>query len=195
MTELDNISPTDELRLQLYRNTGEQLVIGELFNQYMHLVYGLCLKYLKDHEASQDAVMDIYETISKKLLKTEVKHFKSWLYMVSKNHCLMILRKNNPEVNTEIIMESPDVMHLKEEKINLEQDLNALDECIEKLNAEQRKCVKHFFLFTPSVRWLRRYAPRSVGLFLLCCRSLGCETLFVGLRILFSFSLGFIRRY
>ena len=146
MTELDNISPTDELRLQLYRNTGEQSVIGDLFNQYMHLVYGLCLKYLKDHEASQDAVMDIYETISKKLLKTEVKHFKSWLYMVSKNHCLMILRKNNPEVNTEIIMESPDVMHLKEEKINLEQDLNALDECIEKLNAEQRKCVRHFFL-------------------------------------------------
>lgn len=112
----------------------------------MHLVYGLCLKYLKDKAASEDAVMDIYEAISNKLLSTEVKHFKSWLYIVSKNHCLMILRKNNPEVTSEIIMESPDAMHLKEEKVELEQDLYALEECIEELKSDQKECVKQFFL-------------------------------------------------
>ena len=112
----------------------------------MHLVYGLCLNYLKDRESSQDAVMDIYEVISDKLLTHEVKHFKSWLYMVSKNHCLMILRKNNPEVAHEIFMESPDVAHLKEEKIDLEKDLNSLEECIGELKDEQRLCVERFFL-------------------------------------------------
>lgn len=112
----------------------------------MHLVYGLCLKYLKDRDASQDAVMDIYETVSSKLKTMEVSHFKSWLYMVSKNHCLMILRKNNPEVNSEFFMESQDAMHLKEEKIALENDLEALDECIEALKEEQKDCVKLFFI-------------------------------------------------
>jgi len=146
LTKGKDISPTDELQLQLYRNTGDQMVIGQLFNKYMHLVYGLCLKYLKDREKSQDAVMDIYESISHKLLEAEVKHFKSWLYMVSKNHCLMILRKNNPEESTEIFMESPEVMHLKEGKLDLEKDLTSLEGCIEQLNQEQKECVKRFFL-------------------------------------------------
>ncbi len=137
---------TDEQRLKNYRKTSNQHIIGELFNEYIHLVYGLCLKYLKNHETSQDAVMDIYEQISEKLLTTEVKYFKSWLYMVSKNHCLMILRRNNIEMSSEIIMESPDAEHLKEEKIDLEKDLNSLEECIKELKDQQRMCVQEFFL-------------------------------------------------
>lgn len=112
----------------------------------MHLVYGLCLKYLKDREDAQDAVMAIYEHVSKKLLTSEVTHFKSWLYMVSKNHCLMELRKKDPEVHTEIFMESDDSVHLKKEKEKLEDDLEALEACIEELKTEQKSCVKHFFL-------------------------------------------------
>ncbi|MEQ8906655.1 sigma-70 family RNA polymerase sigma factor [Ekhidna sp.] len=121
-------------------------MIGELFNKYMHLVYGLCLKYLKNRDDAQDAVMSIYEQLSEKLLSTKVQHFKSWLYMVSKNHCLMELRKKNPEVHTEIFMESAEPVHLNDEKIELEKDLNALEACIEELKAEQKECVKLFFL-------------------------------------------------
>lgn len=146
LSKQKSISPSDEQQLQLYRDTREQQVIGVVFNKYMHLVYGLCLKYLKDKESSQDAVMDIYESVSRKLLTLEVKHFKSWLYMVSKNHCLMILRKSRPEISYEIFMESPDAMHLKEEKVNLEKDLNSLEECIDKLKEEQLICVKKFFI-------------------------------------------------
>ena len=90
--------------------------------------------------------MDIYELIAVKLLTTEVRHFKSWLYMVSKNHCLMILRKHNPEVHTEVFMESSEEMHLKEDKLDLEQDLESLEICIEQLKEEQKRCVKQFFL-------------------------------------------------
>ncbi|MEM6644494.1 MAG: sigma-70 family RNA polymerase sigma factor [Bacteroidota bacterium] len=141
-----NIGQTDEEILQQYRKSGKQLLLGHLFNDYIHLVYGLCLKYLKNAEKSQDAVMDIYEHISKKLLETEVQHFKSWLYMVSKNHCLMALRTSKPEMTTEIFMESVQQVHLKEEKIELEQDLVALEQCIDKLKEEQKGCVQKFFL-------------------------------------------------
>lgn len=90
--------------------------------------------------------MSIYEQLSEKLLTTEIRHFKSWLYMVSKNHCLMELRKKNPEVHTEIFMESAEPVHLNEERIELEKDLNALEACIEELKTEQRTCVMLFFL-------------------------------------------------
>ena len=95
---------------------------------------------------AQDAVMSIYEIISEKLMTTEVQHFKSWLYMVSKNHCLMELRKKNPEVNSEVFMESAIDVHLNDEKVELENDLVALEACIEELKAEQQQCVKLFFL-------------------------------------------------
>lgn len=146
LSDSESIASIEDNLLRQYRNTGNQEFLGPLYNEYMHLVYGLCLKYLKEQAASEDAVMDIYETIASKLLTTEVQHFKSWLYMVSKNHCLMILRKNNPEVNIEISMESPDVLHLKDEKVKLENDLKALEECIEELKEEQRVCVKQFFI-------------------------------------------------
>ena len=146
MTKAIKISPTDEEILSQYRETGDQELFGNLFNGYMHLVYGLCLKYFKDGERSRDAVMAIYEQISEKLLSTEIQHFKSWLYMVSKNHCLMELRKKNPEVYTDIFMETEDTVHLKEEKMELEKDLEALEGCIEELKEQQKLCVKLFFL-------------------------------------------------
>jgi RNA polymerase sigma-70 factor (ECF subfamily) len=146
MTKSREILFKDEEILQQYRETGNQKLLGELFNQHMHLVYGLCLKYLKNRDDSQDAVMAIYEHISEKPLTKEVQHFKSWLYIVSSNHCLMELRKKNPEVYTDIFMESVDPSHLINEKIALEKDLESLEECIEKLKQEQKECVKLFFL-------------------------------------------------
>ncbi len=109
-------------------------------------MYGLCLKYLKSREESQDAAMNIYEKVSQTLLTTEVQHFKSWLYMVSKNHCLMELRKSNPEKNTHVLMENDAIMHLNEEEDIVESKLSALDECIGELKDEQKECVKLFFL-------------------------------------------------
>ena len=146
MSQQSEISRAEMNLLREYRDSGDQAILGELFNQYIHLVYGLCLKYLKERAASQDAVMDIYEHICDKLLTTEVSHFKSWLYMVSKNHCLMALRKSNREDTAEIFMEFPDAPHLKEEKISLEENLLALEECIDQLKEEQKKCVQQFFI-------------------------------------------------
>ncbi|GAB4230478.1 MAG: sigma-70 family RNA polymerase sigma factor [Ekhidna sp.] len=132
--------------LKAYLEKGDPALIGNLFNQYMHLVYGLCLKYLKDRDDAQDMVMNIYEHISEKLLTKEVHHFKSWLYIISKNHCLMELRRRKPEIHSQLFMESVDPEHLNDEKVELEKDLNALEACIETLKKEQQECVKLFFL-------------------------------------------------
>lgn len=104
------------------------------------------MNYLKSREDSQDAVMSIYEKISATLLDTEVKHFKSWLYMVTKNYCLMQLRKHSPEKTTDHFMESGDASHLISEEDVIDARLDALDECIEALKDEQKDCVKLFFL-------------------------------------------------
>jgi RNA polymerase sigma-70 factor (ECF subfamily) len=83
---------TDLELLAQYKLTGDVNWAGVLYTRYTSLVYGVCLKYLKDREASKDAVMQLFEKLTVSLLDHEVQHFKSWLYVTARNHCLMQLR-------------------------------------------------------------------------------------------------------
>ena len=136
MIKTRTISKTDEEILAEYRRKGDPELIGRLFNEYIHLVYGLCLNYLKSREESQDAVMNVYEKVSETLKTTEVRHFKSWLYMVSKNYCLMELRKANPEKTASVYMENAEDVHLTIEEDVMDAKLDALDESINQKEKE-----------------------------------------------------------
>ena len=48
---------SDEKLVIRFRKTGDPGIIGELYYRYVHLVYGVCIKFLKDREESRDAVM------------------------------------------------------------------------------------------------------------------------------------------
>ena len=140
-----NQEKSDKEILKGYREKHDSELIGIVFTRYTDLVYGLCLKYLKDRAESQDAVMNIFEKLIEKLKTEEVEHFKSWLYMVSKNHCLMILRKNNPETRNDF-MEMSIAVHPIDESEDMESDLVALEDCIGALKKDQEACVRLFYL-------------------------------------------------
>ena len=139
--------PDTELLIQ-YKKSKNNKYIGILFERYGHLVYGVCLKYLKNVEESQDATSVIFEKVMVDLLRMEVKNFKSWLYRVSINHCLMQLRKKKPE-GTENIYE---LEYKLEDKNNSEylfikeSHLRNLEEAIKKLKNEQQQCIDLFYL-------------------------------------------------
>lgn len=135
--------------IEAYKTTGDLEVLGKLFGQYTHLVYGVCLKYLKHRENAQDAVMQIFEELITKLPKNEVQNFKSWLHVVTKNHCLMELRSAKSktiEVDFSTInMEIASNAHPTSET-DIEENIVKLEKCIEKLKNEQKACVKLFYL-------------------------------------------------
>ena len=83
---------SDEVLIQRFRKGDDLGVLGMLYNRYIHLVYGVCLKYLKNREDSQDAVMQIFEVLIKEVPKHEIRVFKSWLHGITRNFCLMQLR-------------------------------------------------------------------------------------------------------
>lgn len=83
----------DGVLLEKYRISGEIELIGELYSRYMHLVYGVCLKYLHDREDARDAVMDIFEKLIIEFKIYIIRDIKSWLYVLTRNYCLMELRK------------------------------------------------------------------------------------------------------
>jgi RNA polymerase sigma factor (sigma-70 family) len=156
-------SLSDSELLDKYRKTGDGTFFGELFKRYTHLVYGVCLKYLRDPDESSDAVMQIFEKLLGDLKKHEVSNFKSWLYSVAKNHCLMKLRKEplmlRLEEEQEIIMESGEEMHLLNEK---ELQLVKLEKAMECLNTQQRKCVELFYIKEKSYKEITEETGYSI---------------------------------
>ena len=76
-----------------FKKDHDQQLLAQLYLRYTDLVYGVCIKYLKDAEAAKDAVMNIYQELLQKLPHHEVENFKGWLYVFTKNHCLMQLRR------------------------------------------------------------------------------------------------------
>ncbi len=115
----------------------------------MDLVFGVCLKYLKDGEKSKDAVMDIYEELNVKLKLHQVDNFKGWLHVLARNYCLMKLRSPKNLKTTEFnpgFMQSEENMHLDTEQLEKEENFKKLEECLDTLTAEQKQTVELFYL-------------------------------------------------
>lgn len=142
----DRASEADSVLLQRYSSDGNQKDFTELFSRYTPLVYGVCLKYLKDADLAQDAVMQIFTRLLEVLRKEQPEHFKAWLYTLTKNHCLSELRKQKPvpfEAQLhEAFMESDQDMRPEEE----ERLLQGLQHATQKLPEAQRICIELFFL-------------------------------------------------
>jgi RNA polymerase sigma factor (sigma-70 family) len=131
-----------------FKQSGSQDVLAKLYLRYTDLVYGTCLKYLKNAETAKDAVMNIYEELHQKLLQHEVENFKSWLYVVTKNNCLMQLRKEKKMITLEFqpaIMQSEDFSHL-DSVLAKEQEFKKLEQCLERLPAEQKQAIQLFYI-------------------------------------------------
>jgi RNA polymerase sigma factor (sigma-70 family) len=139
---------TDHELVVSYRETGDLAILGDLYQRYMELVYGVCLKYLKEPEPAQDAVMHIFEELVSKLKKHEVENFRAWLHQVAKNHCLMQLRtpKNLKTVElSPLLMQNEQDVHLNGVMDN-EQNFQQLEGCIAVLPEEQKTMIKLFYL-------------------------------------------------
>ncbi|HVG40571.1 MAG TPA: sigma-70 family RNA polymerase sigma factor [Chitinophagaceae bacterium] len=151
MSFLKNIATStlsDEELVALFNKRGNLADLGSLYQRYMDLVYGVCLKYLKDSEEAKDSTLSIFEELIDKLQKHEVAIFKGWLYQLAKNHCLMRLRKDKKFVkaNVEVsFMQNEEVEHLNG-VLEKEENFKQLQSCLEQLGKEQRQVLELFYL-------------------------------------------------
>lgn len=156
---------TDEALAAAYRTDGDPEVLGQLYARYLELIYGLCLHYLRDAGRAEDASMDVYEQLVTKLRQHEVATFRSWLYQLARNHCLMILRRRGPSqltrdsssvrVNGQLDladMQFEGVLHQDEDDEahaairTHDAHLDALSACTDELNERQATCIRRFYL-------------------------------------------------
>ena len=143
---------SDEELLSEFRETGDLEVLGKLYSVYMHLVYGVCLKYLKEREESMDGVMQIFEKLIIEIPKHNIANFRSWLHVVTRNYCLMLLRSRKAEAtraeewlnDPTAFMEYESFAHPIDEERSEEIE-KRLAECIDLLREEQKNCIRLFY--------------------------------------------------
>ncbi|HMF69981.1 MAG TPA: sigma-70 family RNA polymerase sigma factor [Flavitalea sp.] len=151
MTFIKNIQdegvPDKEL-IARYKLDRDINIVALLFQRYMDLLFGVCLKYFKEPERSKDAVMQIFEELLVKVEKHEIDNFKGWLYTLAKNHCLMQLRSPKNVKTSEF---NADNMHYGEELhltsvMEKEAEFARMEKCLETLSPDQEKTVRLFYL-------------------------------------------------
>lgn len=140
---------TDAELLEQFNKDHNNEWLGILLQRYTLLLLGVCMKYLKNEEEAKDSVQQVFLKVIQELHKYKVEYFKSWLYMVAKNHCLMKLRERQGKITLEITdrftakqEDETDLQSLVQNDHTLELMAVALKE----LNPEQQQCVTLFYL-------------------------------------------------
>ena len=145
------VSPTDLQLVERYKATHDPVHVGALFERYSHLALGVSLRYLRNREDAEDAVMEVYERLTKALRQHEVANFKGWLYSVVANHCRMILRRRqglptaveaSEELLDAVLASSPG----PHEDDEAERRMQSLPAALGRLAEGQRRCLELFYL-------------------------------------------------
>jgi RNA polymerase sigma-70 factor (ECF subfamily) len=139
---------TDTELLEHYQATKDNHWLGELLQRYTLLLFGVCMKYLKNEDEARDAVQQIFLKALTEIPKYRIDYFKSWLYTIAKNHCLMKLREKNRklvEIHENLLLtEEPENIQLLH--ILRDQQYSDMNEALLELIPEQKTCIMLFYL-------------------------------------------------
>jgi RNA polymerase sigma-70 factor (ECF subfamily) len=114
---------------------------------------------------TEDAVMEVFEIILRDLQHHEVNNFKTWVYSVTKHHCLKKLRRDSMEtldveqaLRHVAVDEAP-----KTEAIRLENQLEKLQDAVTRLSEEQKQCIELFYFKQKSYKEVSDLTGYSVN--------------------------------
>lgn len=145
----ENLSyQSDSELLERFSQTRDNEHLGILLQRYTYLLLGVCMKYLKNEEEAKDAVQQVFLKVIHELPRYKVEYFKSWIYTIARNHCLMQLRNKGKQTSpiNEKIVAAEESLTSKEQLLQQDLQLNQLNRAFDQLNEEQKLCVTLFYL-------------------------------------------------
>lgn len=145
---------SDEQLIAAFRVSRHARYPSELFSRYLHLVHGVCMKYVYDSDDRSDVVMHIFEKVLNDLAGAEIVNFNAWLYSLSRNECVSWLRRRDRDAlvlnenweqekkSEAIVMENDasERLYIEEEDIE-----DRIEEALSQLDERQSACIRLFF--------------------------------------------------
>jgi RNA polymerase sigma factor (sigma-70 family) len=140
---------SDQELMERFHASSDNEWLGVLLQRYTFLLLGVCMKYLKNEEEARDSVQQIFLKVIQELHRYKVEYFKSWLYMVAKNHCLMKLRDRQGKMPAELtdrLTSTPAEEADMSQLVVNDRTLDLMEASLAELNEEQQRCVTLFYL-------------------------------------------------
>jgi len=140
---------SDQQLLENFYSDNDPEWLGILLPRYTLLLLGVCMKYLKNEEEAKDCVQQIFLKVINELKKYKVDYFKSWVYMVAKNHCLMKIRDGHGKIPVELTeryLSTTDEQTDTHALLENEHAIILMEEALKELSPEQQQCVTLFYL-------------------------------------------------
>jgi RNA polymerase sigma factor (sigma-70 family) len=139
---------TDQQLLERFYADRNNAWLGILLPRYTLLLLGVCMKYLKQEEEARDCVQQIFIKIITELSKYRVEYFKSWIYTIARNHCLMKLRDRpgRPATLSDNMLAAWDDEAGKGQYLEKDQLLELMEQSLDELATAQKRCVILFYL-------------------------------------------------
>ena len=137
---------TDGELLERHAADGNKEWLGILLQRYSLLLLGVCMKYLKNEEEAKDCAQQVCMKVIADVNKYQIEYFKSWLYKVCTNQCLMRLRSKGVRITG--LSDGADIEHDEGTPTHheREQKYQLLEAAIAALNPDQRQCVTLFYI-------------------------------------------------
>lgn len=130
--------------IAIYKESRDNDSFSIIYERYGHLVMGTCMKYLKDEFEAEDLTSKIFEELGDKIIKHSIEYFKGWIYRLTKNECLMYLRKQQTKFLNQVQI---DLLTEESEQIeNIEPKLVLLENTLSELKIDQEQCLRLFYL-------------------------------------------------
>jgi RNA polymerase sigma factor (sigma-70 family) len=147
---------SDHQLIEAFCQKDDHDALGALFNRYTHMIYLTAFKYMKDEDDSKDVVMEVFAKVMTELKTGRVRNFRNWLFIITKNHCLMILRKRKPtvELNEELLEKKINIVEfaVAQNHTDSEEMEELLRRGIGGLNEKQQLCLTLFFFENKSYK-------------------------------------------
>ena len=76
---------------------GNNQALSEIYDLAAPKLYGLCYGYFKNKQDAEDALSDVFVLVKRKIHLFNGKNGFNWLYTITKNTCLNMLKKRKRE--------------------------------------------------------------------------------------------------
>lgn len=155
------IDSLDDETLVMRVREGQRQALAALWDRYAHLLFGVCMKYMRDPERSKDLVLAQFEDLPALISKHEIRSIRPWLHATMRNRCLMELRRSDRSV---ALVEQDLVDGSSEEdRVLHEATLRQLERGIDELHTGQRECIRLFYFEKLSYEQVSRRTGASIA--------------------------------
>ena len=135
--------------LQKYVQSGDLSHLLELYRPYMHLVYGLAYKYVRDSKQSQDIVYCIFKKLINEVKKKEIRLFSAWLYITCLTFCRQWRQRGQSEADQIVALggsgASP-ISYYDEDDHEFEDEIITVENEVKRIKEQQEECSRLFFI-------------------------------------------------